>query len=369
MFLCYNIDMNFLDSVKKIFTHHNAYIGIDIGSTSIKIVEIEERGGILHLASYGEIGLGLYKERGVFGEIVLLEDDVLKKALADILRETHIATKTAGISISATSSLIINFSVPDTDPKTLDSIVMTEIRKYVPIPLTELSIDWWPLPLPSAIEEKQKGNTPVMVAALRKEKMNRYLELVSELKFESSFYEIEVFSSARAIYEHDLSSIAVIDFGASAIRVSILQYGVIRKYSQIKKGSYYLSDQLSKTFEIPFTEAEKFKKENGLLDNPDQKDMAKFLNNQVDLLIEELITILQSYEKESQSAVTRVFMCGGGSKLRGLDDRIKKRFSGDVIIPNPFLKLETPVFLKKVLTTHGPEFSNAIGLALRELQK
>ena len=305
--------MNLFEAFKKLLSPHNSYVGIDIGTSSIKLVEIEERRGKLRLASYGELSLGLYKEGGFSGQIVSFEDDCIKKAIADILHETHVTSRDAGISISAPSALIVNLTIPQTTEKIVDSIVMTEMRKYVPIPLTELSIDWWPLPLPSAITNGGKKDTvPVMVAALRKERMSRYQEIAKDLNFTSLFYEIEIFSSARAVFEHDLSSIAIVDFGASSIKVSLLQYGVIRKYSQIKKGSYYLTDQLSKVFELSWTEAEDFKKNFGILHSSREEKQTSFLETQTGLLLDELLSILQSYEKESDRKSTRLDSSHGG---------------------------------------------------------
>ena len=223
-FLWYNKYMNLFESFKKLLSPHTSYLGIDIGSSSIKLVEIEERRGSLRLASYGELSLGLYKENGFSGQIVSFEDDCIKKAIADIIHETHAVSRDAGISISAQSALIVSLTIPETTEKMVNSIIMTEIRKYVPIPLTELSIDWWPLPLPSVVKnERNKDTMPVMVAALRKERMDRYQDIVKDLKFSTLFYEIEIFSSARAVFEHDLSSIAIVDFGASSIKISLLQ--------------------------------------------------------------------------------------------------------------------------------------------------
>jgi len=140
-------------------------IGIDIGSSSIKIVQLRKKNGRAILETYGELALGPYS--GVeIGRATSLPNEKLIEAIRDLMKESNVTTVSAGISIAAASSLLSFIRMPEMDPKQLATMIPIEARKYIPVPITEVALDWWILPKEeSTFSEFEKAPTQLGQAA------------------------------------------------------------------------------------------------------------------------------------------------------------------------------------------------------------
>jgi len=145
----------FLDNLFK--KQDQSVLGIDIGSSSIKVVQLRKKAGKAVLETYGELALGPYA--GVeIGRATNLSQEKIVEALRDVIKESNVTTRSAGISIASSSSLISFLRMPDMDRKQLETMVPIEARKYIPVPITEVALDWWPIPKEeNSFSEFEKG--------------------------------------------------------------------------------------------------------------------------------------------------------------------------------------------------------------------
>ncbi|MFA6520554.1 MAG: type IV pilus assembly protein PilM [Candidatus Paceibacterota bacterium] len=356
-------------------------IGIDIGSSAIKVVEIKKKGGKAVLETYGSIALGPYDNLEA-GRVTNLPVEKVVLALKEIIKQSGAAGSSLAVSIPVQSSLIFIIELPaQISDAEIDSIVPTEARKYIPLPITEVSIDYFILPKREAsFAEMSKDNinstTPsvasdkinVLVVATQNDAVARYRSIVSGCNLSASFFEIEVFSSIRANFEHELSPVLLMDFGASRTKLSIVEFGMIKGYHTIDRGGADISNSISKSLSIPFTEAEKMKKEFGLFGNPTDKNLADIIKVHIDYIFSETNNVLLGYEKKYNRTISKVIFTGGGSLLKGLSEVAVNNFKAEIELGHPFSKVDSPAFLSKVLENMGPEFAVALGLALRKLQ-
>jgi type IV pilus assembly protein PilM len=123
----------------------NSVIGIDIGSSAIKVVQLKKNRGVAVLETYGELALGPYGGVDV-GRAVHLSKEKLTEALRDVLHEANITTTRGAIAISMNASLVSLISMPAVPKKQLDAMIPLEARKYIPVPITEVSLDWMIVP-------------------------------------------------------------------------------------------------------------------------------------------------------------------------------------------------------------------------------
>jgi len=355
----------------------NSAIGIDIGTSAIKIVEIKRRGSKAMLETYGAIALGPYNDEDA-GRVTNLPVPKIAEALKEVLKQSGVTKNEASFSIPVQSSLIFIVELPGTLKEgEISSVVFTEARKYIPVPITEVSLDYFMLPkrepsfvdlnsgdLPAAPNEKIN----VLVVATQNDVIARSRSIVSESKLTSSFFEIEIFSSIRANFEHELSPVLLIDFGASRTKLSVVEFGMVKSYHTIDRGGADITDSISKSLSIPFFEAEKMKKEYGLFGNPTEKNLADIIRLHTDYIFSEANNAILGYEKKYNSTISKVILTGGGSLLKGLPEVAASNFKAEIQIGRPFSKVGAPEFLEKVLLATGPEFAIALGLALRKLQ-
>jgi len=136
----------------------------------------------------------------------------------------------------------------------------------------------------------------------------------------------------------------------------------------VDRGGADISNSISQSLSISFSEAEKMKKEFGLFGNPTEKSLSDIIKIHTDYIFSETNNVLLGYEKKYNKTISKVILTGGGALLKGLKEVATDNFRAEIEIGHPFSKVGAPAFLGKVLETMGPEFAVALGLALRKLQ-
>ncbi len=376
------------NSLKKIISEGIAYLsnifhsdnntestlGIDIGSSSIKVVQLKKKNGKAILETYGALSLGPYAKKDI-GSTTNLQSEDVANALLDVIRESKVTIRSGVIAIPSSSSLIFTISLPNKiDEDKLSSIVPIEARKYIPIPISEVTLDWSVIPTEQkSFSESTKDFSPddkvnsqmeVLVVAIHNATISRYQEILEKTKIETESFEMEIFANIRSSINHDISPILIMDFGASKTKLSIIEAGIVRVFHVVNRGSNDISKNISQSLDIPFIEAEKLKRNSGLLDS-NNKEVKDIVRLSVDYIFSDTKSVVFAYEKKYNKSVSKVILTGGGSLLKGLLEQTKETLHTEVIRTNPFSKIEAPAFLQPILEESGPEFSVAIGLALR----
>ncbi|PIZ85968.1 hypothetical protein CO033_02920 [Candidatus Nomurabacteria bacterium CG_4_9_14_0_2_um_filter_32_10] len=373
------------NSIKNFFSNLDLFkdegsdsaVGIDIGSSAIKVVEIKKRKGKAVLETYGSIALGSYADLDV-GRVTNLPIEKIVEALKEVLKQSSVTTISSAFSIPVQSSLLFTILLPSQVKESeVSSIVPIEARKYIPLPLTEVTIDYFILPKKeSSFEEVNNPDpssilpekTEVFVVAIQNDAVSKYRSIVSQCNLKAGFFEIEIFSSIRANFEHELSLVLLMDFGASSTKLSLVEFGIVKSHHTINRGGADISSSISKSLDISFSKAEEMKKEFGLFENPAEKSLADIIKVHVDYIFSETNNVLLGYDKKYGRTVSKVIFTGGGSLLKGLKEVASNNFRSEIEVGHPFSKVGAPEFLGKVLETTGPEFAVALGLALRKLQ-
>ena len=354
---------------------------MDIGTSAIKIVEIKKQSGKAMLETYGSISLGPYAELDA-GRVTNLPIDKIAEALKEVLKQSGVSDTNIAISLPVQSSLIFTLELPpQIQENEIASIVPTEARKYIPVPIAEVSLDYFILPPREASFEDMNTSSGddnerrdsvekknILVVATQNDIISKFRSIVSAASLSASFLEIEIFSSIRSNFEHELSPVLLIDFGASRTKLSIVEFGMLKSYHTINRGGADISDSIAKSFDIVFSEAEKMKKEFGFFESVANKNLADIIRIHIDYIFSEANNVMLTYEKKNERVISKVIFTGGGSLLKGLPELAVTNFKGEVEIGHPFSKVNAPSFLEKVLENMGPEFAVSLGLALRKLQ-
>jgi type IV pilus assembly protein PilM len=352
-------------------------VGIDIGSSSIKVVEIKRKGGKAILETYGAIALGPYDGQDV-GRVTNLSVEKVVEALKEVLKQAGVTSTSTALSIPVQLSLIFTIELPATVKEVeMATIIPTEARKYIPVPISEVSLDYFVLPRKEASFEEANNPTfsaegadkkEVLVIALQNDAVSKYRSIITQCDLSASFFEIEIFSSIRANFEHELSLVLMMDFGASRTKLTLVEFGMVKSYHTIDRGGADISFSISQSLGVSFSEGERLKKEFGLFENPAEKSLAEIIKTHMDYIFSETNNVLLGYEKKYGRTVSKVILTGGGSLLKGLKEMASSNFQAEIEVGHPFSKVGAPAFLEKVLLATGPEFAVALGLALRKLQ-
>jgi type IV pilus assembly protein PilM len=351
-------------------------LGIDIGSSSIKVVQLKKQNGKAVLETYGEIALGPYGGTDL-GRATVLPTDKLSEAIKDLLKESNTTTLNSGLSISIGSSFIVFIKMPSFEEKNFAEMIPIEARKYIPVPISEVSLDWWALPKDEkSISEFQNGvkveddkNTEILLVVINNDALARNKEIQRLAGLATTFSEVEIFSCMRAVLEPSNSPQVIMDFGAGSTKVFIVERGILRASHVINRGSQDITLAISKSVGIPFDEAEKMKQKQGIVSDTEGSNISEVSLITVDYILSETGRFIMNYYKKSNKKISKIVLTGGGSLLKGLRERAQNSFETPVEVADPFSKVEYPAFLDEVLKSAGPEFAVSIGIAIRKLQE
>lgn len=354
-------------------------LGIDIGTSAIKIVQLRKKKETAILETYGELALGPYAGLSV-GQVTNLPPEKLAEAITDVLKESNASTMNAGISIPFRSSLVTLMELPPVASKKLDEMIPIEARKYIPVPISEVTLDWWVIPKEDSatdfldddeVTAERKAKTDVLVVSIHNEVLNSYTDIVQKAALNASFFEIEMFSATRSLIDQEPNPVMIFDMGASSTKIYILDHGIIRNSHIINKGSQEITLSISKGMNLPIARAEQIKRNfgGGSLKPEEEKNITEMISLTLDFIFSEASGVLLSYQKKYQKTISKVMLTGGGVALPGFMELAKANFQTEVVLGEPFAKVEAPAFLQDVLKATGLEFAVAVGIALRKLQE
>jgi len=349
-------------------TKERVALGIDIGTSAIKLVELRKSKGKAVLSTYGSLALGPYSGLEV-GRSTNLSVNKTVEALTDILQEAKTKTRKGGIAIPFSSSLMSLVELPNLDQKQLESMIPIEARKYIPVPINEITLDWSIVPRTDGEDEDEAETVDVMLVAIHNEMIKRLQNISQKTPLDTDFYEIEIFSTLRAANKEASDPVMVVDMGSSSTKVFIVERGAVRESHTINKGSQNLTLTLSSALQISVEEAEIAKRENGLLGDGSGNDkQAEALKLTLDYIFNEISQLQTSFEKENNKTIKNITLVGGGSALKGFIDIAKEKCNVPVTLADPFSGIEAPEFIRGTLKEIGPEFAVAYGLAIRALR-
>ncbi len=345
-------------------------LGVDIGTSAIKVVQLRKEKGRVILETYGAISLGPYA--GVeIGRATSLPAEKITEALKDVIREANVTTADAAVSIPYSSSLISVIKLPAAVEKQLAQVVPIEARKYIPVPIGEVLLDWF------VVSGGSKGGGPasdkieVLLVAIHNDTIAKFRSITTDAALTVSFFEIEVFSAVRAALDHGLAPIAVVDMGAATTKFYVVERGLIHESHIINHGGQELTLATSRALGINVMQAEERKRKIGLstTDPAGDPKLTQSLELSLGTLMAEVSRTMVAYEQRTNQTLSTLVATGGGAALKGFKEFAQTKVASEVRLADPFGKTQTPAFLEKILKEAGPEFSVAVGLALRRLQE
>lgn len=365
--------MSFLDSLlgslspKKKAT---SVLGVDIGSSSLKVVQLRKEGGAAVLETYGELALGPYGGKEV-GQATNLPAAKVVETLVDLMRESNVTTMDAGVSIPFSRTLIMLVELPRREnPEEQKTVIELEARKYIPVPVTEVQLDWFIVPDASASPEAPPSpKVKVLLVAVHNDMLALLEGVVRGSNLASTFYEIEIFSTIRSVVDEPVKPVMVLDIGASATKAYVVEHGVVALSHNIPSGGQDVTRTIASSHGLSIDQAESLKKEFGFHGTPTKGYERKTVELVFSRIFDEARRVLAQFETANQKAISSIILTGGGGVTKDLAAYAKTFFQVPVTLADPFGKTEAPAFMRPVLEEIGPEFAVAVGLALRKLEE
>jgi type IV pilus assembly protein PilM len=216
----------------------------------------------------------------------------------------------------------------------------------------------------------------VLLVAIHNDTIAKFRSIAADASLQVAFFEIEVFSAVRAVLEHGIAPVAVVDMGAATTKFYVVERGLIHESHIINHGAQDLTLAASRALNLSVAQAEEYKRHFGLVESPTSGTAAaghpqlrQSLELSLSPLFSELSRTIAGWESRTNQALSSLVLTGGGATLKGLLPFAQKIIQTEIRLSQPFDKAQAPAFLESILKEAGPEFSVAVGLALRRLQE
>lgn len=330
-------------------------LGIDIGTTSIKIVELRRESNQIELSNYGRFS-GNSTEVFHSSSIKLLSSEAAE-AIREILDAAHILPGEATMSVPLFSGFSTVISLPQMSETELTQAIMYEAKKYIPLPLSEVQFEW--MKIESSVPGAQ---IEVLVVAVTNELINKYYEIAKLSGLTLLNIELDIFSLVRSLIDEREKNTLIIDIGAANTILTLAEksWPVLTRSMDVAGSEF--SKILASSLGIDFARAEELKKRDGMYAGDG------LLIPLVDSILMEGRRMIEEYARKKKEEVRKVILSGGSAQMRGLLQYAVKSLQKESVIGFPFHGIIYPESLESSLLELAPSFDVAVGLALRPFQ-
>jgi len=339
----------------------NLFLGIDIGDSSLKMVELKKKNKKIFLSNYA------FSEN-VSGINFTKIDDInyLAQAILKVKAEAGIKAKrvTASLPTFSVFSSIIN--LPPTDKKNMDAAVAEEAKKVIPLPVEEMILDWKLVPTG---KDGNKEGMRVFLTGSPKKLVRRYIEIFRLAKLELASLETETFSLVRALMGNDPSTVMIVEIGANSTDLSVVHESIPVLNRSLEICGSTVTAVLAEKLGLSFNQAEQFKFDLGAsLSDVSQEELPQLIIKTLAPVIHEIEYMREFYQNNAGGQkIEKIILSGGGALLMNLADYLSRRLNLQVIIGNPFSRIIYPSEIEPIIAEVGPKLAVAAGLALREI--
>lgn len=343
---------------------NGATFGIDIGSSSVKVVEIERTEEALILRTYGELQLGPYNEKEL-GMGVSLTKKQKVSAVVDVIREAQVGVKHGALAMPLSSSFLTVMPVTVGAGQELSSRITIEAKKYVPLPLADVTLDWSVL---NPVDKEKTSVEEVLLAAIENKALSEYQALLHEIGMTGEPAEIEAFSTVRSLVKPKVSTSAIVDIGAKTAKLYIVRDGNLERIHRVATGGEMITKRTAELLQISFAEAEN-KKRAYQKSDPSARDLYNAMSSVIESPLQEFARLIQHYETRLGAPIDEIQCTGGVASSPYFVPYTKTLLAHEQVhLANPFTKVAYPAFMEDTLTAIAPSFSASMGAALRGLQ-
>jgi len=356
------------------------FLGIDIGGSSVKLVELKALQGRPLLVTYG------YLERSTKStkESLLDRPDDMAQAIKRVAEKAKTHSKDATTALPASAVFTTVLKLTDITEKDLSSIkkvtasIEAEAKKVLPLPVEEMVLDWKVLKIPKKNvdgETVQKDRSvEVLLTAASKEVVKKYIEIFKKAGLNLLSLETESFAMTRALLGKDSSPIIIVDMGAANTDITLVDNGLPYFERTVDVGGYNITKNLSDTMGISLDQAEQFKRDLGSYKDklPEGKLLPPSIEKVLAPVINEVKYIMQFFSQQpgnEDKKIDRIILSGGTARLFNAAEYFTQVFNIRAFPGDPWARLVYPEELKPVLDNIGSRLAVSIGLAMREIEK
>jgi type IV pilus assembly protein PilM len=331
-------------------------VGLDIGTSSIKAIELTQDKYEYVITAYGQIDIPGEQAR--------------RDAIADLFKTGGFRTKRVATAVSGKSVIFRFLTMPAMSDENLANAIRFEADKYIPFDIEEVQLDTQKLADVPATEEGKAGESKVLLVAAKRSVIQDQAQLLAELGLQPVNVGVDSFAMGNAYELADIVSpgmqepdsvIALIDIGASKSCINIMRNNVTYFAREVPMGGQDMTNAVTRRFGVETYEAEALKRDPGDQIAEVQEAVAHVLDD----LGNEINLSFDFFENQFDGEVAEVFLSGGSVLLPFLEESLEKIFEKRTRVWNPIegLKVKADNVNIEVMNQSAPQLAVAVGLA------
>lgn len=345
-----------------------SYLGVDIGTTSIKMVEVKRGSKGPRVMNYGMLESSGYLARAnqalQTSGLKIFEAGAVE-LLRALIKETGTKTTDVIASIPPFEVFTSLLDFPAMEQKEIQQAIVYQARQYVPIPLEEVALDW--MKVADYVDEKGFAHQKILLISVPQEAIKRYQRIFQGAGLTLRALELESLSLAR-IFGGDPTSSIIVDIGSRSTNIVFMERGIMAWGAQSDFAAASLTQALATSLGINPLRAEELKKERGVLGTGPNYEISSIMAPFLDAIINEVKKAQYSYVQQFAAAAKaeRIILAGGGANLLGIEKYFEREFAIPVVKAAPFAKFEYPDEILPFVPELNPLLTVALGLGMKE---
>jgi len=360
---------NLVDTdIFSMLTPKRQLVGLDIGSSGIKLVLLKENRGQYALQKFGFKPL----EPEVIVDGTVMDEGQVVSAIKELFDELNVKVKQVAISISGHAVIIKKISLPPMPDNELEGQVKLAAEQYIPFDINEVNIDFHVLPPADGGGDEQEMS--VILVAAKKDKIAELTELVKGAGLIPLIMDVDAFAIENM---HGLNyplgqgdTTALVNVGASVMNINIVSQGTSLFTRDIPIGGNRYTEAIQRELGLSYDEAEELKKAGGRNASNNQEAVRAVIDGVNAEVASEIARTIDYFKSTgADGEVQQVLLCGGGAQVTGLLQQLRERMQAGVEMANPFSLVDTSGsdFDQSALAELAPMAAVGVGLALRSV--
>jgi type IV pilus assembly protein PilM len=346
-----------------LFSKKKDILGIDIGSSAVKLVQLRALKDGYHLQSIGMMPL----PAEAIVDNTLMDSSSVVESVKQLLVTHKIKAKEAVCSISGNSVIIRKISLPFMPVEELEDQIQWEAEQYIPFDINDVNVDFQIL----SPDEQDPSKMNVLLVASKKDIINDYQTVFAEAGLKLVVVDVDSFAVQNAYetnYPTELNEVvALVNIGASIINLNVVSGGVSLFTRDVQMGGNLYTEEIQKQFGLSSEEADRMKLAAAQSEEARLKDILQRVN---ETIAQEIRRSLDFYNSTAgEGRISKVYLSGGAAKTTQLLESVQRRLSLPVEMLNPFQKVAVneKEFDLNYLEEVAPLVAVAVGLATRRL--
>ena len=360
--------MNF--SLPNLGFGKKSVVGLDIGSNSVKAVEIALKGKDKGFELRGLGVATLPTEAIVQG--AFLNSSAIVESIQEAIQTSRIKSKDVAAAVAGHSVIVKKVSLPAMPREELEDQIQWEAEQYIPFDVNEVNLDFQILETSEA-----EGQMDVLLVAAKKDLIDDYVQVIVEAGLNPVGIDIASFAVENAFevnYEQEPEGvIALVNVGSQVVNINVVQNGIPAFTRDITTGGNQYTEEIQKALSISFEEAERLKLGGSATEQSQEvvpQEVEHAIRNVTDTVVGEISRSLDFFTATAaESRIGKVMLCGGGAKVAGFVNTFQERTGFEVELMNPLSKmLPSKGFDAAYLDEVGLSLGVGVGLATRRIE-